>query len=68
VIGAGRIGKIHAENLVTRILDVEVVAIADLILPAAKETVWRLRLPVEIRMAAKKSYLEKRPVLLSEVG
>ena len=68
MIGAGRIGKIHAENLVTRILDVEVVAIADLILPAAKETVWRLRLPVEIRMATKKSYLEKRPVLLSEVG
>jgi myo-inositol 2-dehydrogenase/D-chiro-inositol 1-dehydrogenase len=29
VIGAGRIGKIHAENLVTRISGVKVVAVAD---------------------------------------
>lgn len=29
VIGAGRIGKLHAENLATRIPDVEVAAIAD---------------------------------------
>jgi len=29
VIGAGRIGKIHAENLATRIPGVQVAAIAD---------------------------------------
>ena len=46
VIGAGRIGKIHAENLATRILDAEVVAIADINLPAAQETALRLRIPV----------------------
>ncbi|PKO01347.1 MAG: inositol 2-dehydrogenase [Chloroflexi bacterium HGW-Chloroflexi-4] len=37
VIGAGRIGKIHAENLATRIPGVEVVAIADPNVAAAKE-------------------------------
>ena len=45
VIGAGRIGKIHAENLVTRILGVEVKAIADINLPAAQESARRLRIP-----------------------
>ena len=37
VIGAGRIGKIHAENLATRIPGAEVVAIADVNLAAAHE-------------------------------
>jgi myo-inositol 2-dehydrogenase/D-chiro-inositol 1-dehydrogenase len=45
VIGAGRIGKVHAENLVLRIQETEVVAIADVALPAAQETAARLNIP-----------------------
>ncbi|HJS18254.1 MAG TPA: inositol 2-dehydrogenase [Anaerolineales bacterium] len=45
VIGAGRIGKIHAENLTTRIPGVEVAAIADINLSAAKEAAARLHIP-----------------------
>ena len=45
VIGAGRIGKIHAENLATRIPGVEVAAIADIDLKAAQETAARLHVP-----------------------
>lgn len=46
VIGAGRIGKIHAENLATRIPGVKVKAIADVVLSAAQETAERLHIPV----------------------
>ena len=42
VIGAGRIGKIHAENLATRIPGVEVVAIADPLVSNANELAARL--------------------------
>lgn len=42
VIGAGRIGKIHAENLATRVPDAVVAAIADIDLKAAKELADRL--------------------------
>lgn len=42
VIGAGRIGKIHAANLATRIPGVEVVAIADPNVDAAKELAEQL--------------------------
>jgi len=45
VIGAGRIGKIHAENLAYRIPGACVTAIADINLPAAKETANRLQIP-----------------------
>jgi myo-inositol 2-dehydrogenase/D-chiro-inositol 1-dehydrogenase len=45
VIGAGRIGKIHAENLATRIPGVEVAAIADVNLAAAQELAARLHIP-----------------------
>jgi myo-inositol 2-dehydrogenase / D-chiro-inositol 1-dehydrogenase len=45
VIGAGRIGKIHAENLATRIPGVQVSAIADPVLAAAQETAERLHIP-----------------------
>jgi myo-inositol 2-dehydrogenase/D-chiro-inositol 1-dehydrogenase len=45
VIGAGRIGKIHAENLATRIPGAEVVAIADVNLVAAQELAARLHIP-----------------------
>jgi myo-inositol 2-dehydrogenase/D-chiro-inositol 1-dehydrogenase len=45
VIGAGRIGKIHAENLVTRIPGVDVVAIADVNLQAAQDLAAHLQIP-----------------------
>jgi myo-inositol 2-dehydrogenase / D-chiro-inositol 1-dehydrogenase len=45
VIGAGRIGKIHASNLATRIAGAEVAAIADVSLSAAQETAAKLHIP-----------------------
>ena len=42
VIGAGRIGKIHAENLATRIPGVVVAAIADVNIEAARELAAKL--------------------------
>ncbi len=48
VIGAGRIGKIHAENLATRIPGVEVVSIADINLTAAQELAAKLHIPAAI--------------------
>ena len=44
VIGAGRIGKIHAENLATRVPGVTVTSIADVDLKAAQETAGRLHI------------------------
>jgi myo-inositol 2-dehydrogenase/D-chiro-inositol 1-dehydrogenase len=46
VIGAGRIGKIHAETLALRLPDTEVAAVADPNLQAATETAASLRIPV----------------------
>lgn len=46
VIGAGRIGKLHAENLVHRIPDAEVSAIADVVPQAAQTTAAHLGIPV----------------------
>jgi len=46
VIGAGRIGKIHAENLATRIPGVKVKTIADVVLASAQQTAERLHIPV----------------------
>jgi myo-inositol 2-dehydrogenase / D-chiro-inositol 1-dehydrogenase len=45
VIGAGRIGKIHAENLANRVPGAAVAAIADIDLKSAQETASRLRIP-----------------------
>lgn len=45
VIGAGRIGKLHAENLVNRVSGARVLAIADVFEDAAKETASRLNIP-----------------------
>jgi myo-inositol 2-dehydrogenase/D-chiro-inositol 1-dehydrogenase len=45
VIGAGRIGKIHAENVATRIPGAAVIAIADVDLAAAQELAGRLHVP-----------------------
>lgn len=46
VIGAGRIGSIHAENLALRVPGAEVAAIADIRLAAAQELAARLDVPV----------------------
>jgi myo-inositol 2-dehydrogenase/D-chiro-inositol 1-dehydrogenase len=48
VIGAGRIGKIHAKNLATRIPGVEVAAIADVDLNAARELAAHLHVPLAV--------------------
>src|SRR5215216_7967912 len=45
VIGAGRIGKLHAKNLATRIPGATVAAIADVNLQAAQELADRLGVP-----------------------
>ncbi len=45
IIGAGRIGKLHANNLVNRVPDAELVAISDVYAPAAKELAEKLNVP-----------------------
>ena len=45
VIGAGRIGKLHANNLKTRVPGVELVAVSDVYEPAAKELAENLGIP-----------------------
>ncbi len=45
VIGAGRIGKLHAENLARHVPGVSLTAIADINLAAAQETASRLGIP-----------------------
>ena len=46
LIGAGRIGKLHAENIATRIKGVRLVAVADVDRAAAEETAARFDAPV----------------------
>jgi myo-inositol 2-dehydrogenase/D-chiro-inositol 1-dehydrogenase len=46
VIGAGRIGKLHAENLVNRVSGVQVLAIADVVPEAAKDAAAKLNIPL----------------------
>ncbi len=48
VIGGGRIGKIHAEDLATRIPGAEVAVIADIDLKAAQELAARLHVPIAV--------------------
>ena len=45
VIGAGRIGKLHANNLKTRVPGAELVAVSDVYEPAAKELAENLGIP-----------------------
>ncbi|KXK22023.1 MAG: inositol 2-dehydrogenase [Chloroflexi bacterium OLB15] len=45
IIGAGRIGRLHAENLCYRIPQTQVVGIADVQISAAEETAARLNIP-----------------------
>lgn len=53
VIGAGRIGKIHAENLATRINSAQVAAIADVNLSAAQELAEKLHITAAYNDPAK---------------
>lgn len=46
VLGAGRIGRIHATNLARQVHGAQLVAIADVDLPAAGELAGRLHVPV----------------------
>ncbi len=46
IIGAGRIGKLHAANLVNRVANAEVAAISDVFLPAAEELAAKLGVKV----------------------
>ena len=45
VIGAGRIGKLHANNLASRVPNAELAAISDVYEPAAKELAEKLGVP-----------------------
>ena len=45
LIGAGRIGRLHAENIVHQIPEVELLGVADVALEAAKDVAKRLKVP-----------------------
>ena len=45
VIGAGRIGKLHSNNLVTRVPNAELAAVSDVYEPAAQELAEKLGVP-----------------------
>ena len=45
VIGTGRIGRLHANNLVSSVKDADVVAVSDMNLPAAREVAEALQIP-----------------------
>ncbi len=45
ILGAGRIGRVHAENLAYRIPGVKLLAVADVVLPAAQKMASDLGLP-----------------------
>jgi len=62
VIGAGRIGKIHAENLATRIPGVQVAAIADVNLKAAQDMAAYTHAPWRWKTTMRSSWI--RPSLL----
>jgi len=52
LIGAGRIGRVHAENLAYRIPNAELAAVADVIEDAAKKLAGDLQIPATYRDAA----------------
>jgi myo-inositol 2-dehydrogenase/D-chiro-inositol 1-dehydrogenase len=49
VIGAGRIGKLHAEHLAYRVPDANIVAIADIFLDAAARCAAELQIPSAVK-------------------
>ena len=58
VIGAGRIGRLHAENLVYRIPQARLLAVSDIFLEAAQRTAAELGIPAV--------YQDHRPILDSK--
>jgi myo-inositol 2-dehydrogenase / D-chiro-inositol 1-dehydrogenase len=46
VIGAGRIGKLHADNLVNRVAGARILAIADVVAEAANDAAAKLNIPL----------------------
>ena len=58
VIGAGRIGRLHAENLVRYVRDTEVVAVADIVEEAARRCAEDLGIP--------RALADYRPILEDE--
>ena len=55
LIGAGRIGKVHAEGINTRVASADLAAVSDVYLPAAKELAAKWHVP--------KVYGDYRPIL-----
>ena len=49
IIGAGRIGKLHAEHLAYRIPDANIIAIADVFLEAAEKCAANLQIPSAVK-------------------
>jgi myo-inositol 2-dehydrogenase/D-chiro-inositol 1-dehydrogenase len=49
IIGAGRIGKLHAEHLAYRIPEANIIAIADIFLEAAEKCAADLRIPSAVK-------------------
>jgi len=49
VIGAGRIGKLHAENLAYRIPEAHIIAIADVVLEAAEKCAADFQIPSAVK-------------------
>lgn len=49
VIGTGRIGRLHAENLAYRLPQATLVAVADIVLEAAQQTAAACRVPVAVQ-------------------
>ncbi len=45
VIGAGRIGKLHANNLASRVPSAELAAVSDVYEPAARDLAEKLGVP-----------------------
>ena len=50
VLGAGRIGQLHAANLANAVRGAELIAVADIYLPAAEETAQQTVAPRRIRI------------------
>jgi myo-inositol 2-dehydrogenase/D-chiro-inositol 1-dehydrogenase len=49
IIGAGRIGKLHAEHLAYRVHDADIVAVADIFLEAAEKCATDLQIPSAVK-------------------
>lgn len=61
LIGAGRIGRLHAAHLARRIANARPLAVAD-VSPEAARRCADGRIPVVLALAGRHSYDERRPV------